>query len=119
LAHFELNASDLALVGFSQGTMMSLYVGPRREKPLAGIVGFSGAMLGPELLANDIKSTPPVTLIHGNADEVVPAQAMDWAAEALQTNGVSVETMLRPGLGHSIDEAGLTKCVEFLQKQLA
>ena len=66
----------MALVGFSQGTMMSLHVGPRRETPLGAIVGFSGALLAPELLSGEIRSRPPVLLVHGAADELVPAQAL-------------------------------------------
>src|SRR6201997_5344382 len=72
----NLEESRLALVGFSQGTMMSLYVGLRRAKALAGIVGFSGALIGSETLPQDIRSRPPVLLIHGDSDEIVPFQAL-------------------------------------------
>lgn len=118
LAARGLDDSRLALVGFSQGTMMSLHAGLRRARPLAGIIGFSGALTGPDHLAAEIRSRPPVLLIHGEADPVVPFSMMPAAAQTLQANGVPVETLACPGLGHSIDEAGLTRGGAFLQRVL-
>jgi phospholipase/carboxylesterase len=118
LAARGLTESDLALVGFSQGTMMSLYVGLRRAKPVAGIVGFSGALLAGEALPAEIRSRPPVLLVHGDADPVVPYGALDLAKSALTAVGVPVETLTCPGLGHGIDEAGLKRAAEFLQQVL-
>ena len=115
----ELTAERLALVGFSQGTMMALHVGLRREAALGAIVGFSGALLAPELLAEEIRSRPPVLLVHGAADEVVPAQALPAAVAALEANQVPVTQELRPGLGHSIDERGLQLAMSFLKEALA
>lgn len=114
-----LAAARLALIGFSQGTMMSLHVGLRRAAGLGAIVGFSGALLAPELLPGEIKSRPPVLLIHGAADEVVPAEALPAAVAALEANAVPVTQELRPGLGHSIDERGLQLAVAFLKEALA
>ena len=114
-----LTAERLALVGFSQGTMMALHVGLRREAALGAIVGFSGALLAPELLPAEIKSRPPVLLIHGAADDVVPAQALPAAVAALEANAVPVTQELRPGLGHSIDEHGLQLAMAFLKEALA
>jgi phospholipase/carboxylesterase len=71
-----LTEGDLALVGFSQGTMMSLYVGLRRERQLAGIIGYSGRLIGAQLLADELRSRPPVLLAHGSDDPVVPFQSM-------------------------------------------
>jgi phospholipase/carboxylesterase len=116
LAAHRLDDRDLALVGFSQGTMMSLYVGLRREAALAGILGFSGAMVGADTLAQEIRSRPPVLLVHGDADEVVPFGAQAAAAGVLRGAGVTVEELVRPGLGHGIDEAGLRRGAEFLRK---
>jgi phospholipase/carboxylesterase len=113
-----LSDSALALVGFSQGTMMSLYVAPRRAKAIAGIVGFSGAMVGPDRLAVEAKSKPPVLLVHGDADQVVPFGAMAVAEKALQGAGIAVATERRPGLQHSIDEVGLAKAGAFLARVL-
>ena len=109
-----LTEDRLALVGFSQGTMMSLYVAPRRERAIAGVVGYSGALIGAELLASEIRSRPPVLLIHGDADPVVPVQAMEAAARTLKAVGIPVTTESRPGLPHSIDEVGLAKGGRFL-----
>ena len=116
LAKHGLDERSLALVGFSQGTMMSLHVGLRRQRPVAGILGFSGALVGAEALAPELRSKPPVLLVHGDADEIVPVQAMDRAAEGLRAHGVAVETLRRPGLPHSIDEEGLTRGGAFLVK---
>ncbi|HEX6840037.1 MAG TPA: prolyl oligopeptidase family serine peptidase [Stellaceae bacterium] len=119
LAQRGLDASKLALVGFSQGTMMSLYVGPRRSKTLAGIVGYSGALIGANTLAEDIRTRPPVLLVHGDADQVVPPQAFPLAVAGLKSVGVAVEELICPGVGHSIDEAGLRRGGEFLRRVLA
>jgi phospholipase/carboxylesterase len=118
LAARGLDASKLALVGFSQGTMMSLYVGPRRPKTLAGIVGYSGALIGADTLTQDIRSRPPVLLVHGDADQIVPPQAFPLAVAGLKSVGIAVEELICPGLGHSIDEAGLRRGGEFLRRVL-
>jgi phospholipase/carboxylesterase len=118
LAARGLDDSRLALVGFSQGTMMSLHVGLRRARPLAGIVGFSGALTGPDHLAAEIRSRPPVLLIHGEADPVVPFSMLGLAEQTLNANQVPVETLACPRLGHSIDEAGLKRGGAFLQRVL-
>ena len=119
LDRYGLAPDRLALVGFSQGTMMSLYVGLRRDQGLAAILGYSGALIGAETLADEIKSRPPILLIHGDADEVVPSAALEAATTALRANGLTVDSALRPGLGHSIDEVGLMKGMQFLASKLS
>jgi phospholipase/carboxylesterase len=114
-----LDASRLALVGFSQGTMMSLHVGLRRAKPVAGILGYSGRLIGEETLADELRSKPPVLLMHGTADEIVPFESLALAEGSLERLGVPVTTVKRPGLGHSIDEIELAKGGEFLGTVLA
>ena len=99
LARRGLGDRDLALVGFSQGTMMSLHVGPRRANPIGGILGFSGALIAPELLAQETRSKPPVFLVHGTADQVVPFGALAQAESALRDAGIPVETEFAPGPG--------------------
>ena len=118
LAKHGLDESSLALVGFSQGTIMALHVGLRREKQLAGILGFSGALAGASVLRHEIKTMPPVLLIHGDADPVVPVQALKMASDALQAAGVMVATHVSPGIGHGIDEAGVELGGQFLQSVL-
>lgn len=113
-----LSEDKLALVGFSQGTMMSLFVGPRRERRLAGILGFSGRLIAPELLAGEIRSKPPVMLAHGTMDELVPFDSMAAAEEGLKTAGIEVETLACPGIGHGIDQNGVVRGAEFLQRVL-
>ncbi len=115
LKRFSLTEDRLALVGFSQGTMMALYVALRRSRPCAGIVGFSGAMIG----EGNIASKPPVCLVHGDEDTVVPYSAMASAQAMLQRHGVAVETHTRPGLGHGIDPEGIDIAVDFLKARLA
>ena len=114
-----LAPGDAALVGFSQGTMMSLYVGLRREKPLAGILGFSGRLIAPELLADEVRSRPPVLLVHGTEDPLVPFESMATAETALKAAGVPVETLVCPGAGHTIDPAGLEQGGRFLHRVLS
>ncbi len=112
LAARGLKDADLALVGFSQGTMMSLYVGPRRAAPCAAIVGFSGRLIAPERLAGEIRSRPPVLLVHGDADPMVPFASLAQAEAELSRLGVPVKALARPGLAHAIDEAGLLAAVD-------
>lgn len=107
LARLALPPSALALVGFSQGAMTALFVGLRRTTPPAAILGYSGALLAPESLTAEIASRPPVLLVHGEADDVVPVQASRAAESVLRAAGVPVEARYIPGLGHGIEETGL------------
>jgi phospholipase/carboxylesterase len=114
-----LGSGELALVGFSQGTMMSLFVGLRRAEPVAGIVGFSGRLLAPELLASELRSRPPILLVHGTEDPLVPYSSLAAAETTLKAAGVPVETVTSFGIGHSIDDQGLRRGGEFLKKVLS
>lgn len=102
-----LDGGELALVGFSQGTMMSLHVGLRRRVGPACIVGYSGALAVPEMLAGEITCRPPVMMIHGDADDMLPVSRMHQAVQALGAAEVPVQWHVSPGLGHSIDQKGL------------
>ncbi len=118
LAARGLCDADLVLVGFSQGTMLSLHVALRRPVACAGVLGFSGRLEAPETLAAEITARPPVMLIHGEQDEMLPVDMMDKAAEVLAASGVAVETHRRPGLGHGIDPDGLKLGAGFLSVSL-
>ena len=113
-----LTEGDAALVGFSQGTMMSLYVGLRRERQLAGILGYSGRLIAPDLLASELRSHPPVLLVHGTHDQLVPFDSLAHAEAALKQAGVAVETLACPGIEHSISPEGLEHGGRFLREVL-
>lgn len=106
------------LVGFSQGTMMALHVGLRRKAPLAGIVGFSGRLLAPERLAAELGPVaPPVLLIHGDSDPVVPFASLGEAAAALGAAGVETFTHVSQGIGHGIAPDGLGLALSFIRER--
>ena len=113
-----LSDSDLALVGFSQGTMMSLYVSLRRDQAVAGVLGFSGTLIAPELLPSEVRSRPRMLLIHGTDDPLVPYSSLATAEAALKAADVPVETVTCFGVQHSIDELGLRRGGLFLQEVL-
>ncbi len=124
LARLKLGAGRLALVGFSQGTMLSLHVGLRLLPPPAAILGYSGIIAGPEFLAADrqargISAQPPILLIHGEADDVIPATALESTTNALSEAGLTSSWHLSPNLGHGIDMEGLALGGRFLQQALS
>lgn len=116
LARFGLTDAELALVGFSQGTMTALHVAPRRAKAVAAVIGFSGAVVAPESLGAELRSRPRVLLVHGEADDVVNPACLAHAEQSLSAVGVPVLAEMRPGLGHSIDGPGLGLAVAFLRQ---
>ncbi len=118
LARYGLDDSKLVLVGFSQGTMMALHVGLRRAKAAAAIVGYSGMLAGDEHLKAEATVKPPVLLIHGDQDEVIPVQALFVAANALGAAEIPAEWHISAGLGHGIDPEGLMHGLTFMAKAL-
>jgi phospholipase/carboxylesterase len=114
MAAHGLDEAKTVLVGFSQGTMMALHVGLRRKKQLAGIVGFSGMLAGAELLQSQMQNKPPVLLVHGDSDEMLPHGLTQRAAETLTGAGLEVGVHIAKGVGHSIDETGLQLAARFL-----
>jgi phospholipase/carboxylesterase len=118
LQRHGLDESRLALVGFSQGTMTALYAAPRRRRPVAAVLGYSGALIGAAQLPDEVRSRPPVMLIHGDADDVVPVEAMFQAVEGLQAAEIPVQWIMRPGLPHSIDPEGVAAGGRFLADML-
>jgi phospholipase/carboxylesterase len=122
LARRKLPPQALALVGFSQGTMMSLHVGLRRAVPPAAIVGYSGLFVLPDdaepaVVKGEIKSRPPVLLVHGDQDQLIPPQALFQSAQDLAALEVPVEWHMSPGVGHGIDQEGLRHGGEFLARR--
>ncbi len=123
LKRHHLAPGALALVGFSQGTMLALHVGLRRASAPAAIVGYSGLFVlpqnaKPEALAAEIRARPPVLLVHGEQDDLIPAQALFQSTQLLAALGVPVEWHLSAGVGHGIDEEGLRHGGEFLARRL-
>lgn len=118
LAREGVMPGKLALVGFSQGAMMALHVGLRRDPPPAAIVSYSGVLLGMERLKAEIRGRPPVLLIHGADDPLVPPASLVAAERALAALSVPVTARLSPGLGHGIDEAGIAEGARFLAAHL-
>ena len=119
LKRLDLGPRALGLVGFSQGTMMALGAGLKREPAPAAIIGYSGALATVEALPKDPASAPAILLVHGDMDEVIPADAMFMAREQLAQAGLAVEWHLAQGIGHGIDAQGLRLGGAFLRKAFA
>jgi phospholipase/carboxylesterase len=122
LRRHNLPPSALALVGFSQGAMMALHVGLRRAAAPFAIVGYSGLLALPpgaaaESIAGEIKSRPPILLVHGSEDDLIPMQALFQGASGLAAMGLPVEWHLSMGIGHGIDQEGLRHGGEFLSRR--
>jgi phospholipase/carboxylesterase len=118
LADEGLTPDCLVLFGFSQGTMMSFHIATRRKDPIAGIVGFSGRLVAPERLEEEMLSMPPVLLVHGDADDVVPFQEMQNAGQTLQEAGFAVYGHVMKGTGHGIAPDGLSVALAAIREWL-
>lgn len=118
LGRHGLGPARLALVGFSQGTMMALDAGLRRRPPIGCVVGYSGLLARPELAAAAPRPGPRIALVHGDSDEVVPVEMLFAASDALAAAEVPFEWHLRPGLGHGIDAEGLAVGVGLIRTAL-
>jgi phospholipase/carboxylesterase len=120
----SLPDSALALVGFSQGTMMALHLGLRRANAPAAIVGYSGMLVVPEDIdadkfAAEIRSRPPVLLVHGDQDQLIPVQALMHATQGLAALEIPVEWHISAGVEHGIDQEGLRQGGEFLVRRFS
>ncbi|OJX09481.1 MAG: hypothetical protein BGO77_06105 [Caedibacter sp. 37-49] len=111
-----LKDDDLVLMGFSQGAMMALYTALTRPLSCAGVIGYSGSLIYGESTGQE--SQPPVLLVHGDADEVVPYEAMSHAQKRLSSMGIPVQTYTCPNFGHGIDQKGIELGGKFLREQL-
>ena len=116
LARYGLTEDRLALVGFSQGTMLALHVAPRRERTLAGVVGYSGMLIDAD--EAELRTRPQVLLAHGDADPMVPIAAFHQAQASLTRLGFQVSAHVCRGLGHSIDSSGVDLGKDFLSRVL-
>jgi phospholipase/carboxylesterase len=121
LERHGLSPDALAIVGFSQGTMLGLHVGLRRATPPLAIVGYSGRLTAPNqtdfaAMQSEIISRPPVLLIHGDMDPVVPPDSLELSARGLKVLGIEAETHMSHGIGHGIDEDGLERGGLFLAR---
>lgn len=119
LSRLALPTTEYALMGFSQGAMTALFAGLRRAPGPRAILAFSGALIAPETLAVERRNSAPILIVHGEADEVLPAFLSRDAERALEAEGIAVEAHFRPGLGHGIDDAGLAAGALFLQRAFA
>ena len=115
---YGLEASRCVLLGFSQGSIVSIHTAPRRKVALGGVVAFSGAMVTGDTLEAEVASKPPFVLVHGTEDSMLPSSGTEAAAEELAKVGVPVSVHLLPGLGHGIDQRGLVIATEFMKKVL-
>ncbi|PIE14707.1 MAG: phospholipase [Rhodobacterales bacterium] len=118
MAEEGIGAENTVLFGFSQGTMMALHVAPRRKAQFAGVVGFSGRLMSPELLQDEMVSKPPVILVHGDQDDVVPVQSLNEAGDALTLAGFQVYAHIMEGTAHGIAPDGLSVAVAFMREKL-
>ena len=119
LARYQLTESDVVLCGFSQGTMLSLATGLRRERPMAGIIGYSGALPGGQRLKEEMRSKPPIMLVHGDQDEVLPLGFMFDALEHIAAADHGAQWHISQGLPHSIGQDGLDIGRHFIGNALA
>lgn len=118
LERHGLPANRLALVGFSQGTMMALHVGLRRAQPVAAVLGYSGVLVGGRKLKEEMRSKPPILLIHGDRDPTIPIPAMFDSADQLAAAGHGAQWHISYGVPHSIGPDGLELGGEFLATYL-
>ncbi|MBI3441294.1 MAG: dienelactone hydrolase family protein [Proteobacteria bacterium] len=118
LKQWNIDESHLAVVGFSQGAMMAMYAMPRRQKACAAVIGYSGMLIDAQGLKNPGIVKPPVLAIHGDADDVVPPSCLAEVQSGFSAAGFKVETILRPRLGHGIDQFGLSRGIQFIQEAL-
>ncbi len=118
LDQYGLSDSQLAIVGFSQGTMMALHVGLRRRQQVAGIVGYSGMLVGAAELSSELAARPPVLLVHGDSDPIVPIAALHAADSDLRKVGIEAKIHVASGVGHTVDASGIRLGAEFVARTL-
>ena len=116
LAKWGVDDSGLAVAGFSQGAMMAMYTMPRRKKPCAAVIAYSGMLLDAQGLKGSDLVKVPVLAIHGDADEIVPPENLSRVERGFSEAGFEVEAIMRPALGHGIDQFGMIRSLQFIQE---
>jgi len=116
--HFNIDPANLALVGFSQGCMISIQTGLKKIKQINCIVGYSGKIINQKHLSANINSRPKMFLMHGEKDEIVlPTNLLD-AKEYLIRHKLKIKTKLFKNCEHKIPIEGTSLGLSFLQKNL-
>jgi phospholipase/carboxylesterase len=118
LKRFDLTEQDLAVIGFSQGCMIALHTFPRRPKPIALVIGLSGSLVAPYLLAKELQSKPSILLMHGEQDQVIPIKYMKLGAQSLKSLGFDIKTHIYPYLEHSIIQEEIEEMIKELKTKL-
>jgi phospholipase/carboxylesterase len=115
LQQWGVGENRLVVAGFSQGAMMAMYTMPRRKKPCAGVIGWSGMLIDAEGLKAEGIVKPPVLAIQGDADDVVTPSSLGKVQAGFSAAGFNVETVMRQNLGHGIDASGLSRSLQFIK----
>jgi phospholipase/carboxylesterase len=118
LAQWGVDESQMVVAGFSQGAMMAMYAMPRRRKACAGVIGYSGMLVDATGLKASGIQKMPILAIHGDSDTVVPPVCLDGVQQGFEAAGFDVETVMRPHLGHGIDQFGLMRGLDFARESL-
>ena len=118
LEMLNLKFKDLFLVGFSQGTMMSIQSAISQKKEIAGVLGYSGKIFDYELITNNLNSRPKIKFLHGNIDEIVPVEEMYKAVDFLKLNKFNVDYQVYDNLSHAISPEGLSEGLNFIKKNI-
>jgi len=117
-SRFSIEDKDIALLGFSQGSILSIHTALRRKTTLAGVLAYSGMIIAPQTLKTELQSKTPICMVHGTFDFVVPFAQFNSSVEALETYHIPHEAHPINGLAHGIDPQGINIGVNFLKKQL-
>ena len=116
--NFQLEPTNLALVGFSQGCMMSIQVGLKKKEQINCIIGYSGKVINQKHLSNNINSKPKIFLMHGANDTIVPPTHLLEAKEYLNKCGLKIKIKLFKNCDHKIPVEGSSLGLGFLKKNL-
>ena len=116
--NFQLESSNLALVGFSQGCMMSIQAGLKRKEQINCIIGYSGKVINQKHLLENINSKPKIFLMHGANDTIVSPTHLLEAKEYLKKCGLKIKTKIFKNCEHNISVEGTSLGLAFLKKNL-